>query len=328
MNAQALLGGGVRALGRAITLVENGAPEARSLLRDLYLQTGQAHVVGITGPPGAGKSTLVDQLAVAFRRGGHRVAVVAVDPSSPFTGGAILGDRIRLQGARAYPDIYFRSVAARGHAGGLADATSDIVTLLDGVGFQVVLLETVGTGQSEVEVMELAHTTVVVAVPGLGDDVQAIKAGILEIGDIFAVNKADREGSDATVANLDMMLDLADVTGAGYRRPRHGSAMPGEAFWRPPVLRLVAVQGTGVDALVAAIQQHLVFLRDTGRWELRRQSDAAGRLRRLIVRETTQRVLQQAKTDGSLQAWVERVAAREVDPYTAAHSLLEHYWAR
>ncbi|HEY8348028.1 MAG TPA: methylmalonyl Co-A mutase-associated GTPase MeaB [Symbiobacteriaceae bacterium] len=207
-----------RALARAITWVENGAPEAGELLRATFPDTGKAHVIGITGPPGAGKSTLVDKLAVHLRQRGKSVAIVAVDPSSPFSGGAILGDRIRMQRSVGDQGIFMRSLASRGHLGGLSVATADVVGLLDAFGFDTIIVETVGAGQSEVEIMELAHTTCVVMIPGMGDDIQAIKAGILEIGDVFAINKADREGADRAVSEIEAMLDLGHMGAPGINR--------------------------------------------------------------------------------------------------------------
>lgn len=217
-----------RALARAITWVENSTAEAGELIRATYPLTGRAHVIGITGPPGAGKSTLVDRIASSFRQRGKTVAIVAVDPTSPFSGGAILGDRIRMQRTLSDPGVFMRSLASRGHLGGISVATSDVVGLLDAFGFDVVLVETVGAGQSEVEIMELAHTTCVVLIPGMGDDIQAIKAGILEIGDVFAVNKADRDGADRAVMEIEMMLDLGHMGQPGINRWEGGEPQPSE----------------------------------------------------------------------------------------------------
>jgi LAO/AO transport system kinase len=207
-----------RALARAITWVENGAPDAQALIQATFPLTGRAHVIGVTGPPGAGKSTLVDRIATEFRKLNKTVGIIAVDPTSPFSGGAILGDRIRMQKTLSDSGVFMRSLASRGHLGGISIATSDVVGLLDAFGFDVIIVETVGAGQSEVEIMELAHTTCVVLIPGAGDDIQAIKAGILEIGDVFAINKADRDGADRSVMEIEMMLDLGHMGEAGLNR--------------------------------------------------------------------------------------------------------------
>src|SRR5690349_19336987 len=228
---ESILSGNRRALARGITVVETGGAPARELLGALYASTGRAHIVGITGAPGVGKSTLVNALALSWRRAGKTIGIVAVDPTSPFTGGAILGDRIRMQPLGGDPGVFVRSMASRGRLGGIARATGDTIDLLDAAGFDMVLVETVGAGQGEVEIASAAHTTVVIEVPGMGDDVQAIKAGILEIADVFVVNKADREGADATIRQLRSMLHLG------------GPARDG---WSPPIVPAVAMRDEGI----------------------------------------------------------------------------------
>lgn len=352
-----------RALARAITWVENGAPEAAELIRTTFPLTGRAHVIGITGPPGAGKSTLVDRIAGAFRKREKSVGIVAVDPTSPFSGGAILGDRIRMQRTLADPGVFMRSLASRGHLGGISIATGDAVGLLDAFGFDVILVETVGAGQSEVEIMELAHTTTVVLIPGMGDDIQAIKAGILEIGDVFAVNKADRDGADRTVMEIEMMLDLGHMGEGGINRweaqpqansaamhrldrtghhsaeeagdtggwltgaarhaaDRHGTANPGDISWRPPVVKTVAKDDQGVEALVGRMEEHLTFLRETGRWEQLKRRDAAAKLKEMVTLRAARTVLERAAQAGDLDRLTQAMADRAVDPYTAADEVL------
>ena len=238
---QRFAAGDKRALARAITLVENGAPEAPGIMREIFAKTGNAHVVGVTGAPGVGKSTLVDRLAVEYRGRGRTVGIIAVDPTSPFTGGAVLGDRIRMQKGAADEGVFIRSLAARGHLGGVSLATGDVIKVMDAFGMDMVIVETVGAGQSEVDIMGLVHTTLVVTIPGMGDDIQAIKAGILEIGDLFVVNKADRDGADRTVMELEVMLDM---------NPHQGP-------WRPPVLKTTARDNVGISDLVDGIERHL-----------------------------------------------------------------------
>ncbi|MFO7168206.1 MAG: methylmalonyl Co-A mutase-associated GTPase MeaB [Chloroflexota bacterium] len=304
--AEQLLSGSRRALARGITLVETGGPQARELLRAVYPHTGRAHIIGITGAPGVGKSTLVSALAGEWRRRGRSVGVVAVDPSSPFTGGAILGDRIRMQAQSGDAGVFIRSMANRGRLGGIARATGDAVALLDAAGFELVLVETVGAGQGEVEIASAAHTTVVIDVPGMGDDVQAIKAGLLEIADLYVVNKADRDGVDATVKQLRAMLHMG-------QRSRDG--------WQPPVLTAVAMSGEGVAAVADAVEQHLAHLRAHGRLEERLRARAAYELKQAIE-ETA---LMSVRARVGAQEWEElvaQVAARTADPYTLAASLL------
>jgi len=298
-----LRGGDRRALARAISYVEQGGPTARALLAEAFPHTGAAQIVGVTGPPGAGKSTLVTLLAQAWRARGVSVGIIAVDPSSPFTGGAVLGDRIRMQALGGDPGVFIRSMASRGRLGGLARATADAATLLDAAGFQLVLIETVGAGQGEVEIAGAAHTTIVVEVPGMGDDVQSIKAGMLEIADLFVVNKADREGADRTVRQLRAMLHL------GEYRPD---------AWEPPVLTAVATAGEGGDAIIDAVARHAAHLRQ-GDHAAERELAAAERELAAAVQElAVERLRGPAWT-----ALVTRIAAREQSPYAAAEALLE-----
>jgi LAO/AO transport system kinase len=292
-----------RALARAISLVEMGGPAARTLLAEAYPYTGAAHLVGVTGPPGAGKSTLVTRLAQEWRRLGATVGIIAVDPSSPFTGGAVLGDRIRMQALGGDPGVFIRSMASRGRLGGLARATADAAVLLDAAGFALVLIETVGAGQGEVDIARAAHTTIVVEVPGMGDDVQSIKAGMLEIADIFVVNKADREGADRVVQQLRAMLQLST------RLPE---------AWTPPVLMAVASAGQGSAAIVAAASEHHAHLRQSAQAEVRALAAAE--------RELTAAVQELALERLRGPAWktlAAQVAARTRDPYGAAAELLD-----
>lgn len=296
-----LRAGDRRALARAITHVEQGGPTARALLAEAYPHTGAAHLVGVTGPPGAGKSTLVTSLAQAWRSAGATVGIIAVDPTSPFTGGAVLGDRIRMQALGGDSGVFIRSMASRGRLGGLSRATADAAAMLDAAGFAVVLIETVGAGQGEVDIARAAHTTVVVEVPGMGDDVQSIKAGMLEIADLFVVNKADREGADKTVRQLKAMLHL-------------GAHVPDA--WEPPVLTAVATAGQGSAEIIAAAARHRTHLRESGQAAERARA-AAGRELSAAVQELALERLRGPAWD----ALVARVAAHERDPYTAAEEL-------
>lgn len=290
-----------RALARAITLLEQGAPEARELVQRLHRRTGNARVVGVTGSAGSGKSTLVDRLARALRERGETVAVLAVDPSSPFSGGALLGDRIRMQTLYTDPGVFIRSMATRGRLGGLARATHDALDVLDAAGFDWLLVETVGVGQDEVDVVESADTVLVVVVPGLGDDVQAIKAGLMEIADVFVLNKADREGAGHVFKDLEQMLGLVE------------RGDEDERGWEPPIVETVASRGEGIDEVLAAIERHRAWLDETGGLAHRRQRHLALRVRSLLA----ERVLAAAERAGLAEA-VERAAAEGADPYEVA----------
>lgn len=330
------INGDRRALARVISLVENGAPQAREILKTLYPRTGQAHIIGFTGAPGVGKSTLVNRVIELYRGKGKRVGVVAVDPSSPFTGGAILGDRIRMQGARLDEGVFIRSLATRGHLGGLSQATGDVAKVLDAAGFPIILVETVGTGQSEVEIMRLAHTTVVVLAPGMGDDIQVIKAGILEIGDVFAVNKADREGTDRTVMELEMMLDLAEkgkgprdhdqghqpLAGDSAKIPSEETGKPAFVSWRPPIIKTVARDGVGIEELLGALESHLSSLKSAGRWDALRQAMGEEELLKTATELAGRLIRSRAEENGYLRTLVAAVARREMDPFTAAEEVL------
>ncbi len=296
--------GDKRSLARLVSVVENDDPGAAEILRTLYADTGRAQVVGVTGPPGGGKSTLVNNLAGAYRERSSRVAVVAVDPSSPFSGGAILGDRIRMRERFLDEGIFIRSMASRGHAGGLARATARVVNVLDALGTDVVLVETVGVGQEEVDVIGVADTVCLVTVPGLGDDIQAIKAGILEIADVLVVNKADRPGADETVRDLAQMLSLAK-----------------DHPWKPPIIRTSARSGEGTRELVDAIEKHRAWSAGSGE-QVRRRRAAARVEVEALLREALLRELAGRVGESRLAAAVARVAERSLDPYAAVEELL------
>jgi LAO/AO transport system kinase len=304
--AERLLAGDRLALSRLISAVEAGRPDARRTLRCLFGKTGRAHVVGITGPPGSGKSTLTTRLAMAYRGRGSTVGIVAVDPTSPFSGGAILGDRVRMMELHSDPAVFMRSMATRGVMGGLARSTLDVVLVLDAFGKDVIMIETVGVGQDEVEIARAADSTVVVGVPNLGDDIQAIKAGILEIADVLVVNKADLAGADRLVVDLRTMLQLAPAS---------------RSDWTPPIVQTVATDGTGVSELVDRLAEHRAYLRATGAWRARR-AESARRLVRAIVEDGVQRRLEAVTAGAEWQARFEAIAARELDPYSVAEEVL------
>jgi LAO/AO transport system kinase len=303
--------GDPRAVARAISLIEDDAPAGAALVREIFPHTGRAYVVGVTGPPGAGKSTLVDRLITEVRKRTQTLGVVAVDPTSPFTGGAILGDRVRMQSHSGDAGVFIRSMATRGHLGGLARATSEVALVLDASGKDIVVIETVGVGQDEIDIVRTADVSIVTLVPGSGDDVQALKAGIMEIGDIFVVNKADREGADRTAATIEAMLSLQAY---------------GPADWRPPIVRTEATTGKGVLELLDAIER---FRAHTGTSQgVRRRGQIEFRVRELMAHRFVEHVEQRVLEAGEFDRMVVRIAGRELDPYTAVDQILERTLAR
>jgi LAO/AO transport system kinase len=298
--------GNARVVARAISAVERGGPAAREIIAAIFRFTGRAHIIGVTGAPGTGKSTLVNEIAKNYRRRGLRVGIIAIDPTSPFSGGAVLGDRLRMQDLSGDTGVFIRSMATRGSLGGLAAATSDAVHVLDAAGYEILLVETVGAGQDEVNIAANAHTTLVVDAPGHGDDIQAIKAGILEIADLLIVNKADHDEASATVAALEMNLNL---------KPKS------ENDWRPPVLRTIATTGDGVAEVVEWIGKHRAFLHERLLKDPHERARFRAELETVVQRELMARLLQ--GVDGArIDALVGKIAAREMDVYAAAESLI------
>jgi LAO/AO transport system kinase len=305
-----VLAGDTRAIARAITWVENGDPQGAEVIRGVYARTGRSYIVGLTGSPGAGKSTLVARLAAYLAALGQKVGILAVDPSSPFSGGAILGDRVRMFDVALARNVYIRSMGTRGSTGGLNRTTRMAARILDAAGFDWILVETVGAGQSEVDVHDLAYTTVVVMAPGMGDDIQAMKAGIMEIGDLFVVNKADREGADRTATQIESILQLSMTTG-----------------WNPPVLKVSAEQNTGIDGVVKAIEQHRSFLAESGQLDALKE-----RMAKLDVLEILKARLSDMMNHEldrpAVQAELNRVISRESDPYSLADSIFQQSWRK
>jgi LAO/AO transport system kinase len=333
-----LLDGSHRALARTITKVENRAPGYRDIVSALHAHTGDADIVGITGSPGAGKSTLVDKLAKRYREEGFTVGVIAVDPSSPYTGGAVLGDRIRMASNVGDMDVFFRSMSARGRLGGLSTATSDAVTALDAFGKDKIIIETVGAGQNEVDIVTTADSVVVLVQPASGDDVQMLKAGILEIGDVFVVNKADMDGTARTVAELEEMIHLRSGstkpldTGHHAPTPGHGDASENggtgdvetddDAGWTPEVVETVATSGDGIDDLIDQLDAHHEFLVQSGRIRERARTRYAEKIRNLVQTDVSDLVARELDARGGVDALAEAVLDRETDPYTVADDVV------
>jgi LAO/AO transport system kinase len=311
VNTQTLIerisAGEARAVARAISKVEDGAEDAADLMKEVFPLTGRGMVVGITGSPGAGKSSLVDKLAGLYRKRGERVGIVAVDPSSPFTGGAILGDRIRMQTLGLDKDVFIRSMATRGNLGGLARATVDAVAILDAAGFGKIIVETVGVGQDEVEIVKAADVSVVVLVPGMGDDIQAIKAGIMEIGDVFVINKSDREGVMRTEKELEALLTLA-------MRPD---------AWQPPIIKTVATENKGIEEMAAAIESYQEFQKKTEASAGRRRAIARWRILELLRERLLARTLSADSASDRLDALAAEVADKRRDPYSAVEEIMK-----
>jgi len=322
-----LLSGNRLALSRLLTQVENDTITGRSALTELFPHTGKAHLIGVTGAPGTGKSSLVNQLALHYRKHeDRRVAVVAVDPSSPFTGGAVLGDRVRMRDLAGDPCVFIRSMASRGSLGGLARATAGLVQVFDAAGFDIILIETVGAGQAEVEIARLAHTTLVIEAPGLGDDIQAIKAGILEIADILVVNKADRPGVENTLKALRNALELAHPIRHVFQH--HGSLEvvnapeePAYNSWIPPIQQTVATEGTGITELVAEVIRHAEHLRESGDWDARERSRLGAELDAMLQEMLVVRFREQV-TDSRYENVLDQVFQRELAPWEAVKALL------
>jgi len=306
--AARILKGDIRAAARLMRDVDDGFSSALDELKALYPHTGKAYILGITGPPGAGKSTLTDQITAAFRKSGKRVGIVAVDPTSPFTGGAILGDRIRMNRHADDEGVFIRSLATRGALGGISRSTGEVVNIMDAMGMDIVIIETVGVGQDEIDIVRMAHTTVVVMVPGLGDDIQAIKAGILEIADVFVVNKADREGADRTARELSMMLEMGN---------RHA----GE--WLPKVMKTEASRGVGIDELVTEFGEHRRWLFTSGTINRFLAEKNSSIFSEMLKERLFRTVYDRLTASGELDAIVKGMSSRSVDPYSAVENILQ-----
>ena len=305
--AEKVLQGDIRAAARLMRDIDDGMKNSVEELKTLYPHTGNAFIVGITGPPGAGKSTLVDQLTAVYRKRGKRVGIVAVDPTSPYTGGAILGDRIRMNRHADDDGVFIRSLATRGHLGGISRSTGDVVNVMDAMGMDVVIIETVGVGQDEVDIVRMAHTTVVVMVPGLGDDIQAIKAGILEIGDVFVVNKADRDEADRTVRDLAIMLEMNPDKDRG---------------WRPKVLKTEASRNLGIEELADEMEEHRDYLHTSGAIRHIMEEKNSALFMEILKERLFSEAFEHIRVNGRFREIIEGMMTRRTDPYTAAEEVM------
>ena len=305
--AERVLAGDKRGVARLISLIEAEDEDAFVQLGKLHSRTGKAHIIGVTGPPGSGKSTIVDRMAKAFRQIDKKVGIIAVDPTSPFTGGAILGDRIRMLDLTLDEGVFIRSMGTRGHLGGLSRAASGAVKVLDAFGMDIILIETVGAGQSEVEIVSHAHTTIIVEMPGLGDEIQTIKAGIMEIGDIFVINKADRQGADKTAMEIQAMLGLN----------------PEKPEWEPPILQTIARTNKGIDALVEKAMEHYEYLKKSGNFENMLEQGIREELE-VLIKSHLGRLMDQVVDRERQDEFINKIMEKELDPYTAANILMEN----